>query len=70
MPTIVSARVKTYLFLIQAAILRATHADLIQCLGRDAEYKNNETGIHVKRVRYYPKSISLAYGLNEQIANN
>jgi len=68
-PTIVSARVKTHLSLVRANLLRATHIDLIQRLGRAAEYKDNETGLHVQRVSYYSKIIALAYGYNEQVAD-
>jgi len=69
-PSIVSARVKTHLSLIQADVLKETHIDLIQRLGRAAEYKDNETGMHVQRVSHYARIIALACGYNEQVAND
>lgn len=69
-PSIVYARVKTHLSLIQAEVLKETHIDLIQRLGRAAEYKDNETGMHVQRVSHYARIIALACGFNEQAAND
>ena len=67
---IVRARVKTHLSLVQADILRATRLQVIQRLGRAAEYKDNETGMHVMRMSHYTKVLALAYGLNESQADN
>lgn len=69
-PAIVLARVKTHLSLIKADELRATHVDLIQRLGRAAEYKDNETGMHVQRMSRYAKIIALAYGFCEESADD
>ena len=68
-PTIVFARVKTHLSLIQANVLKATHIDLIQRLGRAAEYKDNETGMHVQRVSHFAKIMAMACGYNEFVAD-
>lgn len=67
---IVRARVRTHLSLVQAEVLRATRLQVIQRLGRAAEYKDNETGMHVMRMSHYTKVLALAYGLSEQQADN
>ncbi|RBO84915.1 HD domain-containing phosphohydrolase [Marinomonas aquiplantarum] len=69
-PAVVLARVKTHLSLIKADELLATHIDLIQRLGRAAEYKDNETGMHVQRMSHYAKIIALAYGFCEEAAED
>ena len=69
-PAVVSARVKTHLSLIKADELLATHIDLIQRLGLAAEYKDNETGMHVQRMSHYSKIIALAYGFCEEAAED
>jgi len=66
----VRARVRTHLSLVQADILRATRLQVIQRLGRAAEYKDNETGMHVMRMSHYTKILALAYGLSESQADN
>lgn len=45
-----------------------TRLEIIKKLGRAAEYKDNETGMHVDRMSKYCYQIALAYGLNEQDA--
>jgi putative two-component system response regulator len=69
-PAIVKARVKTHLSLVQADVLRATRLQVIQRLGRAAEYKDNETGMHVIRMSHYTKVLALAYGLSESQADD
>lgn len=69
-PAIVLARVKTHLSLIRTDELLNTHIDLIQRLGRAAEYKDNETGMHVQRMSRYAKVIALAYGFCEESADD
>lgn len=69
-PSIVKARVKTHLSLVQADDLRRTRLQVIQRLGRASEYKDNETGMHVMRMSHYSKVIALAYGLSETDADN
>ena len=67
-PSIVLARVKAHLSLVQADVLKATQVDLIQRLGRAAEYKDNETGMHVQRMSRYSYVLARAYGINEDVA--
>lgn len=69
-PPIVKARVRTHLSLVQAEVLRDTRLQIIQRLGQAAEYKDNETGMHVMRMSHYTKVLSLAYGLSEEMADN
>lgn len=69
-PAIVLARVKTHLSLIKADELLNTHIDLIHRLGHAAEYKDNETGMHVQRMSRYAKIIALAYGFCEESADD
>lgn len=61
-PAVVKARVKTHLSLVDVEELKRTRLQVIQRLGRAAEYKDNETGMHVMRMSHYSKIISLAYG--------
>ncbi|MBJ7549900.1 HD domain-containing phosphohydrolase [Marinomonas ostreistagni] len=68
-PAIVRARVKTHLSLVQADALKETQIDLIQRLGRAAEYKDNETGMHVQRMSRYAYVLAVAAGIDEQTAN-
>ena len=68
-PAIVRARVKTHLSLVQADALKETQIDMIQRLGRAAEYKDNETGMHVQRMSRYSYVLAVAAGIDEQTAN-
>lgn len=68
-PAIVRARVKTHLSLVKIDRLRETQIDLIQRLGRAAEYKDNETGMHVQRMSHYTKLLALAAGMDEEQAD-
>jgi CheY-like chemotaxis protein len=49
-PPIVRARVRTHLSLVRMEELRATRLAIVQRLGLAAEYKDNETGLHVIRM--------------------
>jgi len=69
-PAVVRARVKTHLSLVQAQELKQTRLQVIQRLGRAAEYKDNETGLHVMRMSHYAQVIALAYGFSEQKADD
>jgi len=69
-PAVVRARVKTHLSLVQAQELKQTRLQVIQRLGRAAEYKDNETGLHVMRMSHYAQVIALAYGFSEQKAED
>lgn len=57
-PAIVKARVRTHLSLVQADELRVTRLQIIQRLGRAAEYKDNETGMHVMRMSHFSKVLA------------
>lgn len=79
-PSIVKARVKTHLALYnqqvmleekvkeRTAELNRTRLEIIQRLGSAAEYKDNETGMHIMRMSHYCQLISLAYGLSDEEA--
>ena len=74
---IVKARVKTHLALYDLNLaleekvrhrtfeLNETRLEIIRQLGRAAEYKDNETGLHVIRMSYYSRLIGLASGMNQ-----
>lgn len=63
-PPIVLARVKAQLSLVSIDTLRATRQQIIHRLGRAAEYKDNETGMHVIRMSHFAKEIALAAGVS------
>ncbi len=67
-PSIVLARVKTHLSLVQADELMRTRLQVVQRLGRAAEYKDNETGMHVLRMSHYSKILAKAYGFSDTAA--
>lgn len=67
-PSVVKARVKTHLSLVQADELKKTRLQVIQRLGRAAEYKDNETGLHILRMSHYAQIIALAAGLSPAFA--
>lgn len=74
--SIVRARVKTHLALYdqnrdledkvreRTAELNDTRLEIIRRLGRAAEYKDNETGMHVIRMSRYSQLIALEYGFS------
>lgn len=80
-PTIVQARVKTHLALSdqnrelerkvqeRTQQLDETRLQIIQRLGRAAEYKDNETGLHVIRMSLYAYELAIAAGMSEADAN-
>lgn len=68
-PHIVRARVRTHLSLVQAQEVLESRLQIIQCLGAAAEYKDNETGLHVIRMSHMCKVIALAAGYSESAAN-
>lgn len=79
-PFIVKARLKTHLILHnqnkaleekvqqRTAELSRTRLEIIQRLGRAAEYRDNETGMHIIRMSHYCKLISLASGHSNDYA--
>ncbi|MGY6276895.1 response regulator [Methylomonas sp. MgM2] len=80
-PPILQARVRTQLALydqnkeldrkvrVQTKQLHETRLQIIQRLGRAAEYKDNETGLHVIRMSYYARILGLAAGMSEDQAD-
>lgn len=69
-PAVVRARVKTHLSLVQAQELKKTRLQVIQRLGRAAEYRDNETGLHILRMSHFSQVIALAYGLSPKRAED
>ena len=65
---IVRARVRTHLSLVHADELYETRLQIIQRLGRAAEYKDNETGLHVVRMSHYSAILARAAGFSEKAA--
>jgi putative two-component system response regulator len=77
-PALVKARVKTHLALFnqnqalarlveeRTQELNHTRLTIIQKLGRAAEYKDNETGLHVIRMSHYAKIIATAMNINNE----
>jgi len=71
-PSVVLARVKTHLALYdqnralelqvteRTAQLNETRLEVIQCLGLAAEYRDNETGMHVIRMAHYSRMLAEA----------
>ncbi len=68
-PSIVKARVATHLSLVRTEELQVTQLEIIQRLGRAAEYKDNETGLHVIRMSHYSRLLALAAGFSGQEAD-
>ncbi len=62
-PPVVRARIRTHLSLVRIDELQQTRLQIIQCLGRAAEYRDNETGLHVIRMSHYSRILALAAGL-------
>ena len=69
-PPIVRARVRTHLSLVRADELKETRLQIVQRLGLAAEYKDNETGLHVIRMSHYARVLGLAAGLSETAAED
>lgn len=68
-PHIVKARVRTHLSLVRAEEISKTRLQIIQCLGAAAEYRDNETGLHVIRMSHVAKILAIAAGYSEEAAN-
>ncbi|TGL55232.1 response regulator [Leptospira kemamanensis] len=65
-PSIVKARVKTHLSLVDGEEVKITRLQIIQRLGMASEYKDNETGMHVIRMSHYSKTLARAIGYSEE----
>ena len=69
-PPVVRARVRTHLSLVRLEELKASRLAIVQRLGLAAEYKDNETGLHVIRMSHFSKILGLAAGMSEQEADD
>lgn len=67
---IVRARVATHLSLVRVDELKKTRLEIVQRLGLAAEYKDNETGLHVIRMSHYSHIIARAAGFDETMAED
>ncbi|WP_223881510.1 response regulator [Affinibrenneria salicis] len=69
-PSIVRARVRTHLSLVQAQELRDTRLQIVRRLCTAAEFKDNETGLHVIRMSHFAQTLALAAGYSENAAED
>ncbi|MFC0254648.1 HD-GYP domain-containing protein [Massilia consociata] len=69
-PPIVRARVRTHLSLVRMEELRATRLEIVQRLGLAAEYKDNETGMHVIRMSHFSRILGIAAGMSDVEADD
>jgi putative two-component system response regulator len=69
-PPVVRARVRTHLSLVRMDELRASRLEIVQRLGLAAEYKDNETGLHVIRMSHFSRILGLAAGMTEAEADD
>lgn len=61
-PPVVRRRVRTHLSLVRTEELERTRLLIIQRLGRAAEFKDNETGLHVIRMSHYSRILAETAG--------
>jgi putative two-component system response regulator len=69
-PPIVRARVRTHLSLVRMEALRESRLEIVQRLGLAAEYKDNETGLHVIRMSHFSRILGIAAGMTEVEADD
>ena len=69
-PAVVRARVRTHLSLVHLNELKQTRLQIVQRLGLAAEYKDNETGLHVMRMSHYAQLLGLTAGMNPAQADD
>lgn len=69
-PAIVKARVRNHLSLVRLDELKQTRLSIVQRLGRAAEYKDNETGLHVIRMSVFSQIIARHAGFSEERADD
>lgn len=67
-PSIVQARVRTHLSLVQRDELLETRLQVIQSLGAAAEYRDNETGNHIIRLSHHARRLALQVGYSVDAA--
>ena len=63
------ARIRTHLSLVAAESLRESRLQIVQRLGRAAEFKDNETGMHVLRMSHVCHALALALGYSAEWAD-
>src|SRR5690606_18569865 len=68
-PPVVQARVRTHLSLVQAAEVLETRLQIIRSLGVAAEYRDNETGLHIVRMSHYAWRLAREVGYSEEAAD-
>ncbi len=51
---------------LSESLLRKSELEVINRLGLASEFKDNETGNHIRRMSLYSEALSREYGLNEQ----
>ena len=80
-PPTVLARVKTHLALSnqnrelerqvveRTQELNETRLDIIRCLGKASEFKDDNTGLHVVRMSHYARILAIGAGLSERDAD-
>jgi putative two-component system response regulator len=69
-PAIVLARVRTHLSLVLLDELKQSRLQIVQRLGLAAEYKDNDTGLHVIRMSHYAQLLGLAAGMSPARADD
>lgn len=69
-PPVVRARVRTHLSLVRADELRETRLQIVQRLGHAAEYKDDDTGLHVIRMSHFSHRLALAIGCSPEWAED
>lgn len=67
-PAIVRARIRNHLSLVRVDELKASRLQVVQCLGKAAEYRDNETGMHILRMSHYTQILARAAGYSEDAA--
>lgn len=67
---IVRARIATHVLLVRMDELKKSRLEIVQRLGLAAEYKDNETGLHVIRMSHYSHIIACALGFDDNAAEN
>ncbi|MBU2954753.1 HD domain-containing phosphohydrolase [Marinobacter sp. F3R08] len=67
---VVQARVRNHLSLVRVEELRQSRLSIVQRLGRAAEFKDNETGLHVIRMSLFSQIIARKAGLGEAYAED
>ena len=61
-PSVVRARVKTHLSLVQASKLKQSYHDAVYMLGKAGHYNDNDTGVHIWRMAAYARELAFAAG--------